>query len=99
MIKKSTITALLGSIALSACLGLGYYETKFAEDNRIVFFIKKQPTLQIKFENIFLTDEDEKPLARLSNEDREKIIKYCKYRLGITTNLENQESLDACKKT
>ncbi|MDP9939705.1 hypothetical protein [Ectopseudomonas alcaliphila] len=95
--KKSAI--LFGTaLALTALwLNAGFYETYFAEDNRAVFFIKKYPTLQIRFENIFLSDQDDKPLARLSDEERSVVIDYCKYRLGIATELNTQDELNACK--
>jgi hypothetical protein len=78
-------------------LNVGVYETRFAEDNRVVFFIKKHPTLQVQFVNIFLTDEDEKLLDQLSDEERRTVINYCKYRLGIETGLRTQEELETCK--
>lgn len=95
---KAKITLALVMLALSSSwLSVGFYETRFAEDNRVVFFIKKHPALQVQFENIFLTDEDEKPLDRLRDEERRAVIDYCKYRLGIETKLKTQEELDACK--
>lgn len=95
--KKSAIL-FAAVLALSALwLNVGFYETYFAEDNRTVFFIKKYPTLQIRFENIFLSDQDDKPLSRLSDEERDVVIAYCKYRLGIETELKTQDELDACK--
>ncbi len=78
-------------------LNVGVYETRFAEDNRVVLFIKKHPTLQVQFVNIFLTDEDEKLLDQLSDEERRTVINYCKYRLGIETGLRTQEELETCK--
>jgi hypothetical protein len=81
---KKKITLVLTILAWSFLwLNVGVYETHFAEDNRSVFFIKKHPTLQVRFENIFLTDEDDKPIDRLSNEERSVVINYCKYRLGM----------------
>lgn len=95
---KAKIILALAILALSlAYLNVGIYETHFAEDNRVVFFIKKHPTLQTQFENIFLTDEDVKPLDRLSGEERDTVINYCKYRLGIETELRTQEELEVCK--
>lgn len=95
---KKKIILVLTIIALSfVWLNVGVYETHFAEDNRSVFFIKKHPTLQVRFENIFLTDEDDKPIDRLSNEERSVVINYCKYRLGIKTELKTQEELEVCK--
>jgi hypothetical protein len=96
---KARIIPALTALALSlAWLKIGFYETRFAEDNKMVFFIKKHPTLQVEFENLFLTDEDSEPLDRLSDDDRKTIINYCKYRLGIETELRTQEELDTCKK-
>ena len=97
LMKKSAIlfAAALASSAL--WLNVGFYETYFAEDNRTVFFIKKYPTLQVRFENIFLSDRDDKPLAYLSDEERGVVIAYCKYRLGIETELKTQDELEACK--
>lgn len=95
---KSKIILVLAMLALSlSWLKIGVYETYFAEDNRMVFFIKKHPTLQVRFENIFLTDEDDKPLDRLSDEELRTVISYCKYRLGIDTVLKTQTELEGCK--
>lgn len=95
--KKKMILVLMIFAFLLLWLNIGVYETHFAEDNRAVFFIKKHPALQVRFENIFLTDEDDKPIDRLSNEERSVVINYCKYRLGIKTELKTQEELELCK--
>ncbi|WP_324732950.1 hypothetical protein [Pseudomonas paeninsulae] len=93
---KTKIILVLTIFALSfVWLKIGVYETHFAEDNRLVFFFKKHPVLQIRFENIFLTDEDDKPVGRLSDEERRAVINYCKYRLAIETELKTQVELDA----
>ena len=98
-ILMSVRAILLGSaLALPVLwLNVGFYTTRFAEDNRVVCFIKKYPALQIRFENIFLADQDEKALDRLSDEERRVVIEYCKYRLGIATELNTQDELNACK--
>lgn len=92
---KKIIAAL--AIILLAALFIGYYETRWAEDNKTVFFIKNQPTLQLEFVNIFDSDADDKPLHKLDQEERQLVIDYCKYRLGIVTRLNSQEELEACK--
>nr|WP_298166479.1 hypothetical protein [uncultured Pseudomonas sp.] len=97
--KKKIILALIILVLSFLWLNVGVYETYFAEDNRTVFFIKKHKTLQVRFENIFLTDEDDKPVDRLSDEERQLVIDYCKYRLGIETELKTQEELEKCKST
>ena len=93
MKKLIVITAL----ALLAVLYVGYYESLDDAELNKVFFIKKFPTLQIKFRNLFANDADNKHLVKLTAEQREQVIDYCKYRLGIETALNNQEELEACK--
>lgn len=92
---KILITSL--ALALLAVLLIGYYDTRYAEDNKTVFFIKKQPTFQMEFENLFANDADNKKLHELNDEERQFVIDYCKYRLGIKTDLKTQEELEACK--
>lgn len=96
---KKNLIAVLTILMLSFLwLNVGFYKTYFAEGNRYVFFIKKHPTTQVRFENIFLTDQDDKTFDQLNDEDRSLVINYCKYRLGINTALKTQEELNACKK-
>jgi hypothetical protein len=92
--KKSIVITILGLLAV---LFVGYYESLDDAEVNKVFFIKKSPTLQIKFRNLFANDADDKPLERLTDDQREQVIDYCKYRLGIETALHNQEELEACK--
>ncbi|WP_371365477.1 hypothetical protein ACA097_19920 [Pseudomonas sp. QL9] len=92
--KKLT---LLLALLCVAHLYIGFYETRWAEDNKKVFFIKKHPTLQIEFVNLFASDADDKPLEQLSPLERATVRAYCKYRLGIDTQLETQAALEACK--
>lgn len=93
--KKLVATLLL---IATAHLYLGFYKTQFAEDNRWVFFIKHEPTLQMKFFNLFASDADDKRLNELSRAEKNIIADYCFYRLGIRTQVLSQEELDACKK-
>ncbi|MEQ7921047.1 hypothetical protein ABQX22_17745 [Xanthomonas sp. WHRI 1810A] len=81
---------------LTAPLFIGYYETMWAEDNTTVWFIKKSPTLQMEFVNIFATDADVRQLRRLDDSLRQRVARYCKYHLGIETEIKTQEALDAC---
>ncbi|MBD8495783.1 hypothetical protein IFR09_17795 [Pseudomonas syringae] len=87
----------LSALALVAALFVGYYETRWAEDNKTVFFIKQHPTFQLEFVNLFASDADDKPLAALTPQERQEVMDYCKYRLGIVTRLETQAELEACK--
>jgi len=81
---------------LIAPLFIGYYETMWVEDNKTVWFIKKSPTLQMEFVNIFATDADARQLQRLDNSDRQMVARYCKYHLGSGTEIKTQDDLDMC---
>lgn len=83
---------------LVAFLYIGFYERMEDAYSEKVFFIKKYATLQIKFENIFAYESDDKKLSELSDTERQLVIQYCKYRLGVTTILQNQSELEECKK-
>jgi hypothetical protein len=85
-------------IIFLAILSIGYYETNWLEENKVIFFIKKKPTLQIKFENLFASDCDLKPLDQLTERQRSQTIDFCKYYVGFETSLRNQGELDICKK-
>lgn len=78
-------------------LSVGYYDA--LEDAEIVrvYFLKKSPTPRTRFANIFANDADDKPLDRLGAPERREVIAYCRYRLGIVTDLATQRELDRCK--
>jgi hypothetical protein len=90
-----TTALIVSSVAI---LNIGYYETHWAEDNIAVFFIKKESTLQMKFENMFATDSDFDPVHELSDNDRQDLIDYCRYHLGYITRIENEADRDGCLK-
>ena len=92
--KIATITLLL---TLTAHLFIGYYTPQGIHDEGSIFFFKKHPTLQLKFKNIYTKDEDPKPLSELNMIEINTIIEYCKYRLGIETQLESESALESCK--
>lgn len=86
------------SLLLFTHLYIGYYISEDMEDKRYVVFIKKYPTLQIRFHNIYTRDTEVGSLDELSMERLNMVKNYCKYRLGIDTKLKTQEELEACKK-
>ncbi|MDM8350830.1 hypothetical protein P8H27_18290 [Pseudomonas sp. sp1636] len=88
---------ILIALLLAAVLFVGYYKAIDDAELNTVFFIKKSPTFQVKFENLFANDADNKKLHELSGEERELVIDYCKYRLGIETELKSQAELEVCK--
>lgn len=92
--KKLIAFAIFGLLAM---LYVGYYESLDDAEVNKVFFIKKSPSLQVKFRHLFANDADDRPLEKLTAEQREEVINYCKYRLGIETELQSQEELGACK--
>ncbi|WP_253950524.1 hypothetical protein [Pseudomonas lijiangensis] len=86
------------SITFIVSLYIGFYEKMEDAYPEKVFFIKKSPTLKMQFENIFAYESDDKKLSELSDTERQQVIQYCKYRLGVTTTLKNQNELEECKK-
>lgn len=93
--KKLLIATVL---AILSVLYVGYYEALEDGDIETILFIKKHPTLQIKFYNIHANDGEIRDVERLTDEERNLIIDYCHYRLGIDTELETQDDVEACRK-
>lgn len=85
------------SVTLAASVFIGYYEETGEFQTYTHTFIKKHPTLQVKFENIFANYRDHKALSELTQQERQQVIAYCKYRLGIDTQLTTQDELEQCK--
>lgn len=81
-----------------AVLYIGYYEALEDGDIESILFIKKQPTVQMKFYNIHANDGEIRRLERLTEEERKWIIDYCRYRLGIDTALKTQVDVEVCRK-
>jgi hypothetical protein len=75
---------------------LGYYQHHEEIDSFPVVFWKKEPTLKIKFHRIFHPNFERK-LSELSISQRQKIIDYCRYRLGIETLLTTEEEYRSCQ--
>lgn len=87
----------LGAFTAMTCWPLvGYYETRDGEQSNRVYFVKRQPTLQLKFVNLFANGQAPRPLEQLSQEERQLAIDYCLYRLGISTPLDTQQQLETC---
>lgn len=84
------------SLAVTAWLSIGYYNPIEDAEIHSHFFIKKFFTLQVKFFNLHANNADPKPLSKLNSEQRDKVIAYCKYRLGIHAQLETEAELHAC---
>jgi hypothetical protein len=77
---------------------VGYYEALEDGDIETILFIKKHPTFQIKFYNIHANDGEIRQVERLTEQERKWIIDYCRYRLGIDTDLKTQHDVEVCRK-
>ncbi|WLI11934.1 MULTISPECIES: hypothetical protein [Pseudomonas] len=93
--KKLLIAAVL---AVLVVLYVGYYEALEDGDIETIVFIKKHPTFQMKFYNIHANDGEIRQVERLTDEERKWIIDYCRYRLGIDTELKMQSDVEMCRK-
>lgn len=95
--KKKLLLGILFPSLLVIWLFGGYY-IKYGEwTSEAIFFIKKYPTLQIKFKNILYENDDLNHIGKINDRRRGVVIDYCKYRLGIITSLKTQEDLERCK--
>ncbi|MCD5990468.1 hypothetical protein KDX30_21550 [Pseudomonas sp. CDFA 553] len=93
---KKLIT--LSVLVLVTFLYTGYYEALEDGDIETILFIKKHPTFHIKFYNIHANDGETRQIERLTEEERNWIIDYCRYRLGIDTDLKTQNDVEVCRK-
>ncbi|EJM80468.1 hypothetical protein PMI32_03588 [Pseudomonas sp. GM60] len=94
-VRTFLIAALL---LVPAVLYIGYYEALEDGDIETILFIKKHPTVQMKFYNIHANDGEIRRVERLTEEERKWIIDYCRYRLGIDTALKTQDDVEVCRK-
>lgn len=86
----------LTAVVLMAPPFIGYYEHHEEITSLPVFFIKKKPALQVVFHRIFHPNF-EKSLHELTVQERQHVIDYCKYRLGIETDLNTVKAFKACR--
>ncbi|MHC5130155.1 hypothetical protein ACYSTU_03330 [Pseudomonas glycinis] len=85
-------------LALVTVLHVGYYEALEDGDIETILFIKKHPTFLMKFYNIHANDGEIRQVERLTEQERKWIIDYCRYRLGIDTDLKTQNDVEICRK-
>lgn len=93
---KKLLTATL--LAVLAVLYIGYYDALEDSDIETILFIKKYPTFQVKFYNIHANDGEIRKVEHLTKEEQKRIIDYCRYRLGINTELKTQNDIETCRK-
>lgn len=85
-------------LVLVTVLYVGYYEALEDGDIETILFIKKHPTFQMKFYNIHANDGEIRQVERLTEQERKWITDYCRYRLGIDTDLKTQNDVEICRK-
>ncbi|MFK3773109.1 hypothetical protein [Pseudomonas sp. NPDC089406] len=85
-------------LMLLTVLYVGYYQALEDGDIETILFLKKHPTLQMKFYNIHANDGEIRQVERLTEQERQWIIDYCWYRLGIHTELNTQNDVETCSK-
>lgn len=85
------------AFALGAMLYGGYYQALEDGDIETILFIKKHPTLQMRFYNLHANDGEIRQVERLTDEERKMIIDYCRYRLGLDTALRTQDEVERCR--
>jgi hypothetical protein len=85
-------------LVLVTVLYVGYYEALEDGDIETILFIKEHPTFQMKFYNIHANDGEIRQVERLTEQERKWIIDYCRYRLGIETDLKTQNDVEICRK-
>lgn len=93
--KKLLIVVIL---ILTTVFYAGYYEALEDGDIETILFLKKYPTLQMKFYNIHANDSEIRKVERLTDEERNLIIEYCRYRLGVDTELKTQDDVEVCRR-
>ncbi|MEN1831464.1 hypothetical protein AAIM60_01175 [Pseudomonas lijiangensis] len=93
--KKLLIAA---TLAVLSVLYIGYYEALEDGDIEAIPFIKKHATFQMKFYNIHANDGEIRKVERLTVEERQLIIDYCRYRLGVDTELKTQDDVEMCRR-
>jgi hypothetical protein len=91
-----TFLAITALCLIVGFLKIGYYFNYEDEQTTPVFFVKQSPTFRLEFHHIFANEGDWIPLARLRDDQRIKVIDYCKYRVGLVVQLKTEAELIVC---
>jgi hypothetical protein len=73
----------LAAVILPIWLFCGYYETRWIEDDKQVFFVKKSPTFKFGFINVFLSDHPDNWHGELEGEERQYAIDFANISSGL----------------
>lgn len=76
---------------------VGYYQTRWIEDDQLIFFINKSLTFKISFINVFRTDHEDNWKGYLRDEERQFAIDFCKYYVGFDTPMTTMNDYEACR--
>lgn len=85
----------VGVFSLLIWLFVGYFKSYLDEDVQTHLFIKKYPSFQVKFFDMFATEADDKDFEALTAEERREYFEYCHFRFGTVTD--ENSSLELCK--
>ena len=88
---------IIATIIMSPLLFIGYYQTRWAEDDQIVVFIKKQPTYKIAFINVFRSDHEDNWNGYLQKNERQYAEDFCKYYVGFEKDIETMQDFRECE--
>jgi hypothetical protein len=88
---------LISTPLLCIWLLIGYYETRWVEDNSIRFFIKAAPTFKVGFINVYATDHEDHWQGQLEKKEREYAIDFCTYYLGVKTEMRTMKDFEDCR--
>ncbi|MFJ3470215.1 hypothetical protein [Pseudomonas sp. NPDC090201] len=77
---------------------VGYYETRWIEDDLIVFFIKRQPTYKVAFINVYQSDHEDNWKGHLEKKERQYAVEFCKYYVGFETEMTTMDDFNECER-
>lgn len=95
MRTKPLSVSLLLLLATGVWLYAGYVKSYLDEEVQTTFFIKRYPSFQVRFFDMFANEGDGKLVSELSTEERAQFFNYCKYRFGVLSD--SNDSLASCK--
>jgi len=76
---------------------VGYYQTRWIEDDITKVFIKKQPTYKIRFINVFRSDHEDNWNGYMEEKERQYAFDFCKYYVGFDTPMKTVTDFHECK--
>lgn len=91
------LSSLIPLLIVTVWLFIGFVMTPSLADDAEYnpqFFLKKYPTLQIKFRDFYLDSGDIAPFSRMLPTAKQQIANYCSYRYGFS--IINDETLKLC---